>query len=61
MSILGVVLGIVGVVVLGLSVYVLRKLFDRRRGTQFPIEETVRAWTRMGDWRTTRTWKVGPW
>ena len=38
---LGVVLLIVGVVVLGLSIYVLRKLFDRRRGTQFPIEETV--------------------
>ena len=36
---LGVVLVIVGVVVLGLSVYVLRKLFDRRRGAQFPIEE----------------------
>jgi hypothetical protein len=33
------VLVIVGVVVLGLSVYVLRKLFDRRRGAQFPIEE----------------------
>ena len=38
---LGVVLVIVGVIVLGLSVYVLGKLFDRRRGTRFPIEETV--------------------
>jgi membrane protein YqaA with SNARE-associated domain len=34
-------LGIVGVTVLALVVYVLRKLFDRRRGTQFPLEETV--------------------
>jgi len=38
---LGLVLVIVGVIVLALSVYVLRKLFDRRRGTQFPIEETA--------------------
>jgi len=35
---LGIVLGVVGAVVLGLSVYVLRKLFERR-GTNFPIEE----------------------
>ena len=35
------VLAILGAVSLGLSVYVLRKLFDRRRGTRFPIEETV--------------------
>ena len=38
---LGAVLVVVGVVTLGLSVYVLRKLFDRRRGTRFPIEETA--------------------
>ncbi len=38
---LGAVLGIAGAVVLGLSIYVLRKLFDRRRGTRFPLEEAV--------------------
>jgi membrane protein YqaA with SNARE-associated domain len=38
---LGGVLGVVGVIVLGLSIYVLRKLFDMRRGTQFPLEESV--------------------
>jgi len=38
---LGVVLVLVGAIVLALLVYVLRKLFDRRRGTQFPMEEIV--------------------
>jgi hypothetical protein len=30
-------------------VYLLRKLFDRRRGTQFPIEETVETDEADGD------------
>jgi membrane protein YqaA with SNARE-associated domain len=38
---LGVTLGISGVIVIGLLVFVLRKLFDRRRGTKFPLEETA--------------------
>ena len=29
----------VGAVVIGLLVYVLRKVFDGRRGTKFPVEE----------------------
>ncbi len=37
---LGSVLGVTGVVVLVLCVYVLRKLFNGRQGAQFPIEET---------------------
>jgi membrane protein YqaA with SNARE-associated domain len=36
---LGVVMAIVGAVVIGLLVYVLRKVFDGRRGTKFPVEE----------------------
>ena len=36
---LGLALGICGVVLLLLGVYVVRKLFERRRGTKFPIEE----------------------
>jgi membrane protein YqaA with SNARE-associated domain len=36
---LGTVLAIVGVVVIGLLVYVFRKIFDGRRGTKFPVEE----------------------
>jgi membrane protein DedA with SNARE-associated domain len=38
---LSVVLVVVGVLALTLVVYVLRKLFDRRRGTRFPLEETT--------------------
>ncbi len=38
---MGSVLAIVGVVALVLLVYVLRKLFDRQPGTQFPLEETA--------------------
>ncbi len=40
---LGAVLGTAGAVVLGLSIYVLRRLFDRRRGTRFPLEEANTA------------------
>ena len=36
---LSIVLAVAGVLALGLSVYVLRKLFDRRRGPRFPLEE----------------------
>jgi len=36
---LGMVLGIAGVAVVLLVVYVIRNLFDRRRGTKFPTEE----------------------
>jgi membrane protein YqaA with SNARE-associated domain len=37
---LGVVLGIVGAIALLLGVYVLRNVFDRKRGTVLPVEET---------------------
>jgi membrane protein YqaA with SNARE-associated domain len=40
---LGMVLGIAGVAVVLLVVYVLRKLFDRSRGTKFPAEEDTSA------------------
>ena len=40
---LGMVLGIAGVAVVLLVVYVLRKLFDRSRGTKFPAEEDPSA------------------
>lgn len=36
---LGYVLGAGGVIVVLVIVYVVRKLFDRRRGTHFPVEE----------------------
>ena len=36
---LGYVLGAGGVIVVLIVVYVVRKLFDRRRGTHFPVEE----------------------
>ena len=36
---LALVLGCAGVVVVALVVYVVRKLFDRRRGVPFPVEE----------------------
>ena len=36
---LGYVLGVSGIVVVVLLVYVLRKVFDRRRGTSLPVEE----------------------
>jgi membrane protein YqaA with SNARE-associated domain len=36
---LGAVVAIVGAVVMGLLVFVLRKIFDGRRGTKFPVEE----------------------
>ncbi len=32
-------LGISGIILVVLAVYVLRKVFDRRRGTSFPVEE----------------------
>jgi membrane protein YqaA with SNARE-associated domain len=38
---LSAVLIVVGVIALALVVYVLRKLFARRSGTQFPLEETA--------------------
>ena len=37
----GIAFGTVGVIVLVLVVWVLRKLFDGRRGTKFPLEETA--------------------
>jgi membrane protein YqaA with SNARE-associated domain len=36
---LGYVMGFAGILVVVIAVYVVRKLFDRRRGTQFPAEE----------------------
>ncbi|GAC1362362.1 MAG: hypothetical protein NVSMB3_10590 [Acidobacteriaceae bacterium] len=36
---LGLVLAGVGAIVLGIVAYVIRRLFDRRRGTRFPVEE----------------------
>lgn len=36
---LGIVLGVVGAIVLAIFVYILRKLFARRPGTEFPLEE----------------------
>jgi hypothetical protein len=33
------VLGVLGILGLLLAIYVFRKLFDRRRGTSFPVEE----------------------
>ena len=33
------VLGVAALIVLGFTIYVLRKLFDRRRGIEFPLEE----------------------
>lgn len=36
---LGYVMGSAGILVVGLGVYVVRKLFDRNRGTRFPAEE----------------------
>lgn len=37
---LGVVLGIAGVIVLALAIYILRRLFNRRSSVRFPLEET---------------------
>jgi membrane protein YqaA with SNARE-associated domain len=37
----GAAIGIVGAIVLALVVWVLRKLFDARRGTKFPLEEAL--------------------
>ncbi len=36
---LGLVLAVAGAIVLGIAAYVVRRLFDRRRGTSFPVEE----------------------
>ena len=36
---LGVVLGGVGVVIIGLGLYVMRKVFDRKKGVVLPVEE----------------------
>jgi membrane protein YqaA with SNARE-associated domain len=33
-------LGLIGVLILGLLVYVLRKVFDKRRGTPLPVEDS---------------------
>jgi membrane protein DedA with SNARE-associated domain len=33
------VMGLVGIIIVLLLVYVLRKVFDRRRGTSLPVEE----------------------
>jgi membrane protein DedA with SNARE-associated domain len=37
----GIALGVVGAIVMALLVFVLRKLFDGRRGTSFPVEESA--------------------
>ena len=39
----GILIGAVGIVVIGLALYVIRRLFDRRRGTKFPMEEAEEA------------------
>jgi membrane protein DedA with SNARE-associated domain len=36
---LGYVIGVGGIILVLLLVYVLRKIFDRRRGTRLPVEE----------------------
>lgn len=36
---LGIVLAFLGVIGVGIAAYVVRRLFDRRRGTSFPVEE----------------------
>jgi membrane protein YqaA with SNARE-associated domain len=36
-----IVLGVGSAIALAIAIYLLRKLFDRRRGTRFPIEESV--------------------
>jgi len=36
---LGYVMGVAGLLVVAVAVYVLRKVFDRRRGTPLPVEE----------------------
>ena len=38
---LGAVLGVAGVIVLGFLIYVLRKVFDRKRGIALPVEDGV--------------------
>ena len=38
---LGLVLGGIGFIVLALGVYVLRKIFDRRKGVVLPLEEEI--------------------
>ncbi len=40
---LGIVLAFIGVIVLGIVAYVVRRLFDKRRGTSFPVEEDETA------------------
>ena len=40
---LGLVLTLIGAMVLGIAAYVVRRLFDRRRGTRFPVEEDETA------------------
>jgi hypothetical protein len=35
-------MGVVAIVIVIIAVYMLRKLFDRRKGTQFPAEEDGR-------------------
>ncbi len=37
---LGVVLGVVGVIIIAIALFVTRKVFDRRNGTRLPIEES---------------------
>ena len=38
---MGAVLGVVGAVVIGLGVYMLRMVFDRRQGVALPVEEEI--------------------
>ncbi len=40
---LGLVLALIGVLAVGIAAYVVRRLFDKRRGTRFPVEEDETA------------------
>ena len=40
---LGLVLALIGALAVGIAVYVVRRLFDKRRGTHFPVEEDETA------------------
>ena len=43
---LGLVLGGVGLVIMGLALYVLRRVFDRRKGIVLPVEEVMEMETK---------------
>ena len=46
---LGSVLGVMGIIVVGIAVYVLRGIFDRRRGITLPVEEDGNVEVGPGD------------